>query len=276
MVMIARGNSRQLNRRKVEGPAPNLPRSNAMSPVADDFDQCMDLANQVIALRNQLRRLGWNTDSPQANEVRRQMIALSLQMDDLGCPPVPVHDTPPPSVSPKIVDVEQTQAIQYFPFNGQGSGNGTKNSVPLIENKRTLLRVYINSYTNDNITGRLNFDSNLAQGQQTIIYPANVTIQGQLQAVIRRNEINHTLNFIIPPNLCTNQLRAFSIYIGLGSDPTNFRATPESPWSDTLQFRFLKPLRVHGILVHYTGPDRSGTVRDFGTPTESDFYSMMD
>jgi hypothetical protein len=63
-----------------------------MSSHSDDLDACTSLANQVIGLRNQLRHLGWNSHSSQADDVRRRMIALSSQMDDLGCPPVPIRD----------------------------------------------------------------------------------------------------------------------------------------------------------------------------------------
>jgi hypothetical protein len=41
-----------------------------------------------------------------------------------------------------IVGVEKTQAIQYFSINGQGSGYAPDNSVPLVAQRTTVLRVY--------------------------------------------------------------------------------------------------------------------------------------
>ena len=42
----------------------------------------------------------------------------------------------------QIAGIEQTQAIQYFAFNNQGTRLDTDNSLPLISGKSTVLRVY--------------------------------------------------------------------------------------------------------------------------------------
>src|SRR6266540_2679635 len=42
-----------------------------------------------------------------------------------------------------VAGVELTQATQYFAFNGQGSRAGPDNSVPLVEQKTLVLRVYV-------------------------------------------------------------------------------------------------------------------------------------
>ena len=57
--------------------------------------------------------------------------------------PQPFHWTPS---GLNIAGIERTQAIQYFNFNGQGSGYASDNSLALVARKTTILRVYPNRY----------------------------------------------------------------------------------------------------------------------------------
>ena len=47
-----------------------------------------------------------------------------------------------------IAGIERTQAVQYFLFNGQGSGFAADNTVPLVANKSMILRVYVDRSKN--------------------------------------------------------------------------------------------------------------------------------
>jgi hypothetical protein len=53
-----------------------------------------------------------------------------------GLPPEPISNL-------RIAGIEVTQAIQYFNFNGKGSGLEPNNIVPLVANNPTILRVYV-------------------------------------------------------------------------------------------------------------------------------------
>ena len=65
-------------------------------------DDCTDLTQQVITLRDELRRLGWYSHSPQADTVRARMVGLSNDLYNLGCPPVLIRNPPPP---PPVITV---------------------------------------------------------------------------------------------------------------------------------------------------------------------------
>jgi hypothetical protein len=246
---------------------PDTPICTALRTEADNIRKSVkDAARALRATRDP------NTQEMLSEFIQNQsdrLLDISDEMLLNNCTKFP----PASPVSPRIIDVEKTQAVQYFPFNGQGSGNGAKNSVPLLQGKSTLLRVYISNYVSAAVTGIVRFDFDRDVDRQTIVFPANGTTQGQPQTAISRINLNSTLNFVIPASLCTGQIRSFQIEVGFGTDPKSFKVTERL--DDTLQFQFLKPPRVHGVLVHYTGPDNSGTVRDFGTPTAADFFAMM-
>jgi hypothetical protein len=201
---------------------------------------------------------------------------------------IPSKVPSPLSFFPTIVGVEKTQAVQVFPFNGQGAAGGRANSIPMIDRKLTLLRVYVDYFTGGSVTGVLRYDSNLSPNKQTIIPPRNVFIQGQPRTSIIRAQINDTLNFVIPSDLCTGA-RSLLISIGTGTEPPYLYVPPDqvvvNPNSnfvesdqrhDTLRFEVVAEPPIHGVLVHYTGPDGNGQQQDFGTATLADLRTTLD
>jgi hypothetical protein len=164
----------------------------------------------------------------------------------------------------RIADAELTQSTQFFNFDNQSSGAGGDNSVPLVAKKDLIIRVYVDKrpglagYVPSRITGRVRF-----AGQE--FYPLNGPIQVLDRHLIRRSNINHTLNFRIPAALCygnrTFQVRVYdNAYnsgiggIGIYADGTlmKFSSATETFYAT---FRDVPPLRVCGVMVNYAGPN---------------------
>ena len=164
----------------------------------------------------------------------------------------------------RIVGVEQTQAIQFFNFNGHGSGAGADNSVPLIAQKSTVLRVYIESTGGppppSSVSGELTTDG-------STFLPSNSPIVPKPQTSIFRFAVNDTLNFWLSPALCSGTrsctLRVF--------DPTR-PGDPAYEWERTfsLTFASVPRVRVSGVLVHYTGLGLNITA-----PTDVDLVNTL-
>jgi hypothetical protein len=158
----------------------------------------------------------------------------------------------------RIAGVEQTQAIQFFLFNGQGSGYASSacateagaradNSVPLIAQKATVLRVYVASRGGppppSSISGQLITDG-------STLLPSNDPIAPQPQTSIRRGFVNDTLNFWLSPALCSGT-RSFTLRV---FDPTRLGdITYEAERTFSLTFESEPRIRVYGVLIHYTG-----------------------
>jgi len=113
----------------------------------------------------------------------------------------------------KIVNVEQTQSIQFFNSPaGQGSGNAADNSVPLINRKQTILRVYIDAQQNDatqplpaTVDGIL-WALNTGTGGGGIYSSLNGPITARPASTIQRAQSGQTLDFLIPWNVCQDQV----------------------------------------------------------------------
>ncbi len=161
-----------------------------------------------------------------------------------------------------IAGVELTQSIQFFNLDKQSSGAGADNSVPLVANKELVLRVYVETrtllagYIPALVTGRVRIG-----GQE--FQPLNGPIQPLAAGLIRRANLNHTLNFRIPAALCrgtrTILVRVFDsaaanplFGIGIHADgsPMRFSSTSET---FAATFRDVPPMRVMGVMVHFTG-----------------------
>ncbi len=167
----------------------------------------------------------------------------------------------PPGI--RIADAELTQSTQFFNFDSQSSGAGNDNSVPLIANKDLIIRVYIDErpgmaeYVPAFVTGRIRF-----AGQE--FAPLNGPIRTKDRSLIRRSNINDTLNFRIPAAFChgnrTFQVRAFdsdfnsltSVGIYADGTPMRYSSTVETFYAT---FRDVPPLRVCGVMVNYAGPN---------------------
>jgi hypothetical protein len=119
-----------------------------------------------------------------------------------------------------IVGVEQTQAIQYFMINGQGSGYAPDNSLPLIAQRALVLRVYVDSPRATSfggpetlpvfISGRVSVDRLLSGGGVShlrVLTPVNGAIVAKPGSAIDRGDPNDTLNFRLAASDCQGLLR---------------------------------------------------------------------
>ena len=184
----------------------------------------------------------------------------------------------PPGI--KIADVELTQSTQFFNYDNQSSGAGGDNSIPLVAHKDLIIRVYVEkrqgftAYHPATVTGKVRF-----AGQE--FAPLNGPIALLDRALVRRSNINHTLNFRIPAALChgnrTFLVRVFDSAYTPGGIAVMFRPsrTVETFYAS---FRDVPPLRVSGVMINYVGPPNFNLPAPVGTdlpPTLSRFLPMF-
>jgi hypothetical protein len=150
-----------------------------------------------------------------------------------------------------IAGIERTQSTQFFRFNNKGSGNASNNTVPLVAKKDLILRVYVRSnspfwpHTPTTVTGKLS-----SPGQPDL-GPINGSITAMTDSSIDRGNANHTLNFRVPASRCVGTV-SFTLTV---YDPA-FPSDVSSPFLSTtfsLTFDDVPLMRVHGVLIHYTG-----------------------
>ncbi|WP_157636785.1 hypothetical protein [Burkholderia ubonensis] len=156
----------------------------------------------------------------------------------------------------RILDVERTQAIQFFNYPpGQGSGFAPDNSVPLINRKPTILRVYIDAAQNDpslpipSYVDGIIWAFNPTTSGGGIYQSRNGPIFTRAASTIQRAISGHTLNFIIPWEVCQDQvLCEIAIY-----DPNDETSPNRATLFITLNFVEAPTLNVHSVLIHYAG-----------------------
>ncbi|MDQ6815059.1 MAG: hypothetical protein M3040_15090 [Bacteroidota bacterium] len=151
----------------------------------------------------------------------------------------------PPFVPWGIAGVEATQATQFFLINGQGSGAAPNNSVPSVANKVLILRVYprkgVILASPAQVTGVVS-----RPGKPDLL-PINGPVAVQDTSAIQRVNANHSLNFRIPAADCVGTV-TFTIKLINTTLATDFRMT-----TITRTFDVVPQVRVHGVLIHYTG-----------------------
>jgi hypothetical protein len=140
---------------------------------------------------------------------------------DLTAEVIPAGTTPDLA----IIGVELTQAVQRF-----ASTTGPDNSAPLVAHKATLVRVYLDSGTDPSspgggtiadVTGVLTVSGSSNATQTATGFTARPASQ------VDRAQLDHTLNFLLPPNLCTGALTltAQASVVGSTSAPLQLNAT---------------------------------------------------
>ncbi len=235
----------------------------------------LDMLNQIKA---QEEEAGINTYPIQQviKRVEGQLHTEGILLQQCLATPPP----PPPSSNLSIVGIEQTQTIQYFLFNGQGSGFAPDNSIPLIANKTTILRVYIDRTmlpqfpVPSRITGRLSsFRLPYSPPPIPDLLPFNGPIPASPSSTIDRGNPNHTLNFEVPATYCAG-LVAFTVNVFDADHPNQANYAAQSK-SVTVAFQNIPPLTVHGVLIHYTGPDYNNKPIDAQT-TGLDLLESLD
>ncbi|HEX6683389.1 MAG TPA: hypothetical protein VF062_11365 [Candidatus Limnocylindrales bacterium] len=183
----------------------------------------------------------------------------------------------------KIVGVELTQATQYFPLNGNGAGAGPDNSVPLVNLRQTMVRVYAAVKTpplpprpgrppNIDIPlgGRLHYLPTGAPESRRKTVKALLRGRRKRDSDLDRADLRDSLNFVIPAQDCQGTLR---LQIDIFEDPPVFTPTASSVTEPvrrtaTVYARFtnVPAFRVYPVLVHYIGRGL-----DIAAPTPADF-----
>jgi hypothetical protein len=151
-----------------------------------------------------------------------------------------------------ITGVELTQATQFFNFNGQGTGLAADNSVPLVANKATTLRVYINHNPallqeplRKKVTGSITYTFN---GQPITLNPLNGPLPAPATNEVQRTLVNDTLNFLIPAAHCTG-----SMPIVVNVRFVDNSGVPANQTVDAI-FEELPDPRMHVVLLHVKAP----------------------
>jgi hypothetical protein len=158
---------------------------------------------------------------------------------------------PPILLAVPITGIERTQATQFFKINGKGSGYAADNSVPLVEGKDLILRVYVRSdslwwpHAPTSVTGKVSYSGH------PDLTPINGPVGARVRSAIDRMNTDHTLNFRVPGAHCTGTV-TFKVTVW---DPAH-AADASSPFLSrtiTLSFDSVPRVRIHGVLIHYTG-----------------------
>ncbi len=155
-----------------------------------------------------------------------------------------------------ILGIEVTQAIQRFNWNN----NGQNNSVRLVNEKRTMVRVYVESGVTDgfdfgeganilpDVTGHLilTYPNGNTATVNNILNPSKVNAQPL--GSVKRGNLEHTVNFELPVNNLdgTIQLNA-EIY----TDPRNGGGRLDRQ-STSVNFQQNEQMRLVAILVNDT------------------------
>jgi hypothetical protein len=151
----------------------------------------------------------------------------------------------------RVVGVERTQAIQFFLSNGQGSGGGTDNSVPLVGEKPMVLRVYVDRVAPAGQPGPTTVAGTLTGLGPAALLPINGPIPARSATLINRGNVNETLNFWVSPTLCSGT-KSFNITVTDPAQPNN-PASTSVPATASITFDSVPRPRVQGVLIRYTG-----------------------
>lgn len=225
----------------------------------DLLQQCLDIQVQIGALDQEISLLAlfpWANQSAKSLAQKRDTLRAELQLafqaffqcmtglTSLGSAPTNLS----------IVGTERTQGIQYWNRPaGQGSGYAPDNSVPLVSQKETILRVYVDAA---NRTGRYPIPTTVTgdlsvsgPGVAFNAAPLAGAIAARSISSVNRSTLHHTLNFTLPASLCHDYLECkLTVF-----DPQN----PGDADSTTLFLNFVDvpPLPMRCVAVHYTGVD---------------------
>jgi len=152
--------------------------------------------------------------------------------------------------------IEITQAIQF-----SNSTVGPDNSVPLVANKRTLVRAYMDSGVEAAINGGAVagvMGSLTATGSASFVLAPVAPFTAKPIAAVNANVITDTLNFIISPGQANGTLR-LTVQATVGSNVSN-------PVQATVTF---VPVGVLDILMVRVRTRRSGA------PTQAAYFANM-
>jgi hypothetical protein len=214
-------------------------------------ERCQSLAREVRTLEANLDWCREHRPPQECTRIRSALLAVRADLDD--CETRLDRCVSAGGITNvHIADIEITQAIQFFNFNGRGSGFAADNSVPLVANKPTILRVYVDRTElpqlpiPQTITGRV-----ICQGRT--IRPLNAPIAARASSTIERGNRDHTLNFWIPPELCSRGSVSFDVRVSDSTRSETDIASSSRPVTIRYFFDPVPRLRIHIVLIRYTG-----------------------
>ncbi|MGD9960737.1 M66 family metalloprotease [Nocardioides sp.] len=175
-----------------------------------------------------------------------------------------------------IVDAELTQAVQHFRSATHLAPPHVfpDNSIRLVADKPTVVRLYVDHDAASGLppistlTGQLTVTSGTST---TVVLPME-TIAPRRDVAILRGERRHTLNFLIPENLCRGTI-SINAQVRNAADATAF----SPPFQRDLAFDVIPTVDIQAVGINYTGPDtRPGaTPADLAAPTLGDFVLTL-
>jgi hypothetical protein len=212
--------------------------------------QCQEIQDRLEQKRNQRNELADRFAETRDPNVRRALTRClaeeaKIEEDLQNCVATPQAS------NLRIAGIELTQAIQFFNFNGKGSGLAPNNSVGLVANKGLILRVYVDRTALPNlpvptrVTGRVSYPG------KPELTPINGPINAKSGDTINRGNPQHTLNFRVPARDCTS-IVPFTATVFDPAHPTE-DAYRSPPFTINAAFEPVPRLRVHIVSFHYTG-----------------------
>ena len=172
-----------------------------------------------------------------------------------------------------IVDAEITQVIQHFRSSQHLDTANVfpDNSIRLVASKPTAVRLYVDYDASSGLANIATLSGELqisSGGVLTTLTPLE-RIMPRRDSTIQRGQRGHTLNFLIPENLCVGNVditaRVFNAF-----DNTQF----SSNFSRTLTFESQPELPIFAVGIEYTGPDVSDPAA-LAAPAMADFVSLF-
>lgn len=175
-----------------------------------------------------------------------------------------------------IVDAECTQAIQHFRSDRHLDSANVfpDNSIRFVRDKSTAIRLYVDYDVNSGlpVIRRLS-------GSLEVVGPSRTETLAPLQGIVprkdtetARGQLDHTLNFVIPEDLCrgpvTLRAQVFDAF-----DPSQFSRSFEK----ALRFDDIPPLPIMAVGIEYTGPDQKAdaTAATLAAPQPPDFADTL-
>jgi hypothetical protein len=202
------------------------------------------------------------------------------------------EEPPLPNANLHIAGIEVTQGIQFFNFNGRGSGAAPDNSMPLVAKKTTVVRVYVDRRTSPSfpipstITGYCRAVQHVGSQQSLVasLPPMNTAITARAGNQINRGNANDTLNFRLDGWLCTGTMHFVVVVWDSTRSPGDADFVAFA--SDTFQtptFTFVQEpitasplsIRLFVVRIIYTGPNANGQPTRIDPPSENDVINTL-
>lgn len=175
-----------------------------------------------------------------------------------------------------IVDAEITQVIQHFRSaeHLDAANIFPDNSIRMVADKPTIVRLYVDYDASSGLP-----PITLLGGQLVVESGGTVTTLSPLELIRPRRDVSsqradrrHTLNFLIPEELCRGHV-TLRATVSDAFDVSQFSATFERD----LEFDAQPALAVMAVGITYTGPDikDGATDAELAAPVMSDFVDTL-